>query len=318
MVIIMNTKMKFIRLGVIIGILFVSMLSLTVTLPKNAEALLPPLAEIRWQEGNDVQEAQVDPGKHGTVIFNGYVNCELVAGGAFQKVVVSLQATSDQSWPLTINPPQITFNPNTDADMPFSVTATVPSETSFYTSDTIRVSGRGVAYPGATQDVIDEVTATIKVKQFYKFSLECSKAYQEVSPSERLVFNLKILNQGNAADTYFVIIKNLEDLADKGWTVTLSTNIIEVEENDEKVVQIPVGTPIKFNLWINEIQNIVVEVKSDQEERNTGFTIPREFPLTVRQRGFSTPGFDPLFTILAFVGIAVVLNTRRIRNKKRR
>ena len=314
----MDKKFKCIRLGVIIGILFISMLSLTAAVPKEAEAVGPTvLAEVRWNPGQEVQEAEVKPGEHGTVLFSGIVNCELVAGGTFQKVVVSLSATSQQGWIPTVNPPQITFSPNTDTDVPFSVTVTVPSETSFYIADEIQVAGKGVAYPGIFQDIIEPISATIRVKQFYKFSMECAKAYQEVAPAERLVYNLRVKNHGNARDTFHIAIQNLEKLAKQDFTVTLSTDTIEVEPKDEGVVQIPIGTPIKFNLWLNEIETIMVEVKSEQEERNMGFTIPRAFPLTVRQRGFSTPGFDPIFTIMTFAGLAVILYSRRIRIRMR-
>jgi hypothetical protein len=317
---IMNTSFRILKLGIILIMMLGNMLFITVGLPDEAEAFLPPLAEIRWNEGQDVQEAEVKPGEHGTVIFTGVVNCEMVAGGTFQKVIVSLQASSDQGWTPVVNPPQITFNPNSDSNLPFSVTVTVPAETSFYTTDTIRVSGRGVAYPGATQDIIDEVTATIKVAQFYKFSLECSKAYQEVGPSERLAFDLRVKNHGNARDTFNIKISNLKELTKDGWTVTLSTDVIEINEKDEGVVQIPVGTPIKFNLWLNEIETVLVEVKSEQEEKNEGFTVPREYPLSVRQRGFSTPGFDPFFLLIGIAGLAVIVKTRNntIPRKRRR
>jgi len=294
-----------------------SMLGLTVTVPKEAEAVGPTvLATISWNPGQDIQEAEVKPGEHGTVLFTGVVNCDLVAGGTFQKVVVDLSATSEQGWSPTVNPPKITYSPNTDTDVPFSVTVTVPSETSFYITDTIQVSGKGVAFPGIFQDLIDPVSATIKIKQFYKFSLGCGKSYQEVGPTERLLYNVRIFNLGNARDTYHISIKNLEQLSKKGFTVTLEMDTVEIEAKNEATVGLPVGTPIKFNFWLNEIQSIIIEVKSEQEERNEGLTIPREFPLTVRQRGFSTPGFDPIFVIIAFAGLAVIINIKRTKNQK--
>ncbi len=305
----MYTTYRILKLGIMLTILLGSMLSLTVGMPDEAEAILPPSVEIKWADGQQVQEADVKPGESGLVTFSGTISADLSAGGTFQDVKVELTGSTDQAWPVTVTPVVSMLDTNTE-ERPISVTVAVTAESSYYTSGQLTLTGYATAFPGTLRYPIPAVTATIKIEQYYRFSVGCSKPYMEVAPSERLVFNLQIMNEGNARDKYQIEIKNLEKLSKDSWTVTLSRNQIEIPEKNEETIPIPVGTPIKFNLWINDVQNIEIVVKSVQEELNEGFTLPQSFPLTVRQRGFSTPGFEPIFLIIALAGLAVVVKTR--------
>ncbi len=305
----MDTKYRILKLGIMLTILVGSMLAITVGLPEGAEAVSTPVVNIQWAEGQQVQEADVRPGESGLVTFTGTVSADLPAGGAFQDVIVNLQGSTDQAWPVTVTPATVLLQPGTE-EAPISATVAVTPETSYYTAGSLTIGGTASAFPGSLRYPINPVTATIKIKQYYRFSIGCSKPYVEVAPSERLVFNLQIMNEGNARDKYGIEIKNLEKLSKDSWTITLSRPQIEIPEKNEETIPIPVGTPIKFNLWINEVQNIEVIVKSVQEELNEGFTLPQSFTLTVRERGFSTPGFEPLLLIIALAGLAVVIKTR--------
>jgi hypothetical protein len=301
-------------------ILLGSIVAITVSMPDEAEAVSTPVVEIKWAEGQEVQEADVRPGESGLVTFAGTVSAELAAGGAIQDVRVELVGSTDQGWPVTVTPAIVMLNPGTE-EKAVSVTVAVTPETSYYTSGTLTLGGRAAAFPGSLSYNIPSISGTIKIKQYYRFSIGCSKPYIEVAPSERLVFNLQIVNEGNARDKFGIEIKNLEKLSKSAWTVTLSRPQIEIPEKNEETIPIPVGTPIKFNLWINEVQNIEVIVRSVQEELNEGFTLPQTFTLTVRQRGFSTPGFEPFFIIFGLAGLAVFIKTRnvsRLSTRKRR
>jgi hypothetical protein len=137
--------------------------------------------------------------------------------------------------------------------------------------------------------------------------LECDKPYRQVNPTEQLAFNMRIWNYGNGRDTFTLFIPRLSTLAKDGWNIQLGTYTVEVEEKSQKVVQITINTPVKFNHWINEVTNIEIEVKSEQQEILEGTAFPKSYPLAVRQRGFSLPGFDPVFVIISLAFITVFL-----------
>ncbi len=305
----MSTMYRIFKLAIMLTILLGSVMAITVSMPEEAEAISTPVVEIRWAEGQEVQEADVRPGESGLVTFTGTVSADLAAGSVFQDVRVSLIGSTDQGWPVTVTPAIVMLNPGTE-EKAISCTVAVTPEMSYYTSGTLSLGGQAAAFPGSLQFTVPPITGTIKIKQYYRFTIGCAKPYVEVAPSERLTFQLRIMNEGNARDKFGIDINNLQKLTKDAWTVTLSQNQIEIQQINEDYIPIQVGTPIKFNLWINDVQTIEITVKSVQEELNEGYTLPQTFVLTVRQRGFSAPGFEPFFVIFALAGLAVFAKTR--------
>ncbi|UCH89030.1 MAG: hypothetical protein JSV49_12495 [Thermoplasmata archaeon] len=292
---------------------------------ENAEAIGQPVVTIRFHEGEEEQIADVRPGEHGTVTFPGTVEARIPAGSNIQDVVVSLVGSTGMNWPIAINPPKVQLDPGGQAA--FSVTVSVPPETSYYIQDSLTISGTAQSFPGAGAYRVDPITGTIRIAQFYKFSLECDKPYRQVSPTDQVAFNLRVWNYGNGRDTFTLFIPKLTTLAKDGWNIQLGTYTVEVEEKNQKTVQITINTPVKFNAWINDVTNIEIEVKSEQQEVLEGTAFPKTFPLAVRQRGASAPGFEPIFVIMSFAFITIFLgrgyrnhistNKRKARRKLR-
>ena len=195
----MDAKLRILRMGIMLTILLGSMISITAFIPQDAEAISAPVVNIRWAEGQEGQESYVKPGESGLVTFSGTVSAEIPMGGAIQDVIVNLIGSTDQGWPVTVTPATVLLQPGTQEE-PISVTVAVTPETSYYTSGGLTLTGTATAFPGSIRYTITPVQATIKIKQYYRFSIGCSKPYIEVAPSERLVFNLQIINEGNARD----------------------------------------------------------------------------------------------------------------------
>jgi hypothetical protein len=271
---------------------------------QEADAVLAPVVTIAFMPEEETQTADVRPGEHGTVTFPGTVRAELAAGGTVQNVVVTLQGSTSLNWPVTVNPATLTVAPGGD-EVPFSVTVTVPPETSYIISDTLSVGGRAQPFPGAGLYTVQPITGTILVAQFYKFALACDKPYKQVNPTEELAFNLRIWNYGNGRDTFRLFIPKLDKLAGDGWNVQLSQYTLDVDEKSQQTVQVQNKTPVKFNHWINRVETIEIEVSSEQQASLEGTAFPKTYPFAVRQRGFSLPGFDPILVIISFAFIAI-------------
>lgn len=296
---------KSIHVMLVMMLVSVGFLASISIMSEEAEAAGPPAVTISFHPGEEEQIADVRPGEHGTVTFPGEIEAELPAGGNVQDVIVSLSGSTDMNWPVTINPPVVHVNPGSKSA--FSVTVAVPPEMSYYVTATLTVTGQAVAFPGALRYPVQAVTGSIRIQQFYKFALECDKSYREVKPTEQLAFNLRIWNYGNGRDTYSLLIPRLSKLASEGWNVVLTTYNVQIEEKNPGIVQISVQTPVKFHHWINDVTTIEVEVKSEQQGEIAGEAISKIYPLSIRQRGFSLPGFDPMLIIISFAFITIFI-----------
>jgi hypothetical protein len=77
------------------------------------------------------------------------------------------------NFPIAINPPMVQLDPGGQAA--FSVTVSVPPETSYYVQDSLTIAGVARSFPGAGAYNVPPITGTIRIAQCYKFSLACSK-----------------------------------------------------------------------------------------------------------------------------------------------
>jgi hypothetical protein len=272
---------------------------------EDAEALGQPIVTVRFHEGESEQIANVRPGEHGTVIFPGTVEARIPAGSNTQDVVVYLSGSTTNTWPVVVNPPTIQVDPGGEA--PFQVTVAVPPETSYYVEDQLTITGTATTFPLGLNYNIQGTTGTIRIQQFYKFALSCDKPYREIAPTEQTVFNIKIWNYGNGRDTFNINIPNYNTLVSNGWNIQLERYTIYVMEKTPETVKVTIQSPVKFNHWINEVTQVKVDVVSKQQLELEATSFTETYPLAIRQRGFSLPGFDPIFVIMSFAFITVFL-----------
>jgi len=283
--------------------------------PINVVAIGPPTVTIQFDPGEESQDADVEPGEPCAVFFPGTVTADKAAGGSVQKIVVTLQASSEQGWAVTVNPPQLTLEPGETA--PFRVDVTVPAETSCYCTDTITISGRGVNYPGMTQDIIDSITGSIRINQFYQLAFRCPKSYVKTSPDTEIKIDFYIINHGNGRDVVHVGVNNLDDLDAKGFLVTLSANRVEVESKDEEKIEMVVRTP-KGASGLGK-HSIVIGFSSGDEESEDVKEL--EYPLTVDippEKIIFTTEFIVIITIFIIViAVGIILFWRRLKKRKK-
>lgn len=304
----MNGKFRSIRLGVIIGILLLTVFITMVKVPDNVVGpTVLPIATIGLDQS--FQTAEVHPGALGTVEFTGTVSCVL---NSATSAIVSLSATD--TWnSATITPSALPFSNDDPGQKTFRVSVKAPLYTSRNIVGKVTVTGQVVMYPTTLYGTVspsDGVEGRIDIQPFYKFQLSAPKKYQEVGPGQSMVYNIRIKNQGNIRDTFEIDVKNEKELTKDGFVITLSDRRVDVDEIQETEIKLTVNTPVEWNIWKNKVTGIQVSVVSVVSRDETGDDIEQLEFFKVRERGFSTPGFDPILLIIAFVGIAVIVKTR--------
>jgi hypothetical protein len=129
--------------------------------------------------------------------------------------------------------------------------------------------------------------------------------FQEISPGEVARFDIEIENMGNAKTVVdFTILTNPE-----GW----SPNIISsttISENTKTTVQLLVQPPYGFG-YHNDREQVQIKIIPSY------FADPllkgREYTetFTIQSRGFSTPGFEIIFTLIALIGVGFLIKKQK-------
>lgn len=136
--------------------------------------------------------------------------------------------------------------------------------------------------------------------------------YKEISPGEILTFNIDLENLGNAETEFIFSVIDVPD----GWSASIISNTkvgSRVDGKDPtKTVKLFVQAPYGFG-YHNEREDIRISVKGRYFAGGAGVleTEDYEITFTVRNRGFSTPGFEAAFTLFALVGIALIVKKRK-------
>ena len=136
---------------------------------------------------------------------------------------------------------------------------------------------------------------------------------KEVAPGEVTEFLIDLENLGNDI-TEFVF--RMGDLPE-GW-VANTVPAIKVPSalgggNNKATVTVSVTPPYGFGYHNND-ELIKVYVKGQYYAKTTGELLETEeyeIQLQVRNRGFSTPGFEGVFVILTLIGVAFIVKKRK-------
>ena len=296
----------------IFAIVFVMVFQVGVTyIPEESDAVLATICTISLDQSQ--QTAQVAPGQSGIVTFTGTVTTDMTIDSTTQKVLVSLTSSAG-GWATSVTPSTMAFSRQLTSGA-FSISVKVPPRTSHTITTTLIVGGTYQNIPGLG-NTIKETTAMINVKQFYKFQVECSKPFLEVDPGDQFVFQLKIRNMGNDQDTIRINQDPITEkkLNDMGWAVMLSQTDIILDEGTDQVVKISVTPPKEWNVWKNEITTIKVKIYSFQAMSLGEIPVEATYPLYVRERGASAPGFE--FELMAFALIFIMMIVTAITGRK--
>jgi len=301
--------------------MFVLLLSsVLIFIPEESEAVGNPRVTVSLDQSS--QEAQVAPGQSGLVTFTGLVRCTSPVDTQFQQVLVSLQADAG-GWAWSITPSSLSFDKAT-SELPFSCTVRVPPRTSHTQTGQVTISGTYRVQPGAFGSSIPgPATGMITIEQFYKFSVECPKPYIEVQPGSQLVYQLKLKNEGNDQDTLKVEVEdeNFKKLVNNNWAIQLSSDKFTINENEEAIVKLTVNTPMEWHIiWYNVVTTIRLKVYSSQAMELGEMSMGTEYPVYVRERGVSAPGFEAPILMMSLLFllmlIKVVMPENRLNRKR--
>ncbi len=225
-----------------IFIILILLIGLFQILPNNSIAVGNPVVHLQFNEGEEVQQANVRPGESGEVSFHGTVSADIPAGGAVQDVQVYLRAATNQGWPTTITPAVIMLQLGTE-EAPFIATVKVPIETSYGTESIIIIDGTAETFPGSSTSEVPPLAGTIKIAQYYRFALDCDAPTLKTTSGSDVTFELIIRNEGNGRDRFSIEVNNLDELTRKGFEIELSRSMIEIPEKGEQTVEITIKVP---------------------------------------------------------------------------
>jgi hypothetical protein len=151
-----------------------------------------------------------------------------------------------------------------------------------------------------------------------KFNIQ-EKSHEYINPNDEAIFNIEIENLGNAKTH---IESNIIDIPE-GWDAYIDPSIIIgaslVGDNPKRTLQLVVK-PINNFGYYNERE--IIQVSFIPSYYGDSSLEGKEYILSfiVESRGFTTPGFEFIFVILAFICIILVLkkhhkNGDKMKNK---
>ncbi len=312
------------RKPLILILLFLLILSnFIITVPVNAFSM--DYDGLRWDEGQEVQEADVSPGGSGVATFTGTLSVDIAAGGDVEEVWVELVGSTDKGWPVSISPSTIKLDPSNE-EKPFTAKVSVPQGTTYYTSGTIIVNGTATMYPSNNVSKVDGIIGTIRIKPFYTFDPSSMELIKKIDTDDGTIFNIIIENTGNIKDRYRISIENLDELTKLGFEIGCRSQI-EIESNESETIQLSVNAR---NTVDGGEYNIDVSIKSIQEEINEGFTTPQIVSLTAviekdddesqyedLQDNFISILIIGIIFIIVIVVIIILIGLRKSRGRNR-
>lgn len=292
------------RVGILTAIMIISILGSLAITSEKADAQNPiPVVNLEWNGPNE-KEAEPTPSAQGSVSFSGTCTVDMFVSG--ERIVVTLTASVSTGWPAVVSPSQMVFMQ--DGSQEFSVAVVVPQATSATAIGQLTVDARG---EGGGFIVTTNIQGIVTVKQYFRMTLESPKPFQEISPGTQTTYSVRVLNTGNAPDSFSLEVSNLESLNKKGWTVTLSTLTIEqLPPMEYQEITITIQPDRDWTIWTTESTLVSIKATSDMASIE-GVVIEKEFPLFVYERGAYIPGFDVMFLIIAFAIGLVVIKKRR-------
>lgn len=158
------------------------------------------------------------------------------------------------------------------------------------------------------------VSANIYIAPYYFTYYNCQKSYDEVAPGDEVDYEIWIMNLGNDENTYNIEILNEQELADKGFTVTLSESRIEVPEEGTGIVTIHVQTPSGTRgMGMNE-----VFFKVHQEKGENAYSRSREFSVDLKIPYEHIIYTTEFYIILAIIIMIIIISIILIRWRKKR
>ena len=154
-------------------------------------------------------------------------------------------------------------------------------------------------------------TGTITIAPQYApiVSVRPENTVYEVTPGEVLNIPVYLENLGNDKTRFLLSVDELPE----NWVASVNTDIVVDSAigggNNKETVMLSVTPPYTFG-YHQETQKIKFRAKGQYYASESGEVLEsdeRVYEITIRNGGFSTPGFEGVFVILALVGIAFIV-----------
>ncbi|MCK4348676.1 MAG: hypothetical protein KAW47_08675, partial [Thermoplasmatales archaeon] len=135
--------------------------------------------------------------------------------------------------------------------------------------------------------------------------------FKEIGAGETVTFPIDITGYSNARSR---IIFEVLDPAE-GWSTSINTEFFlgttALGEDATGTVNFMIQSPLDFG-YHNEVQQFSVRVKTMAAGHpGEGIDNTTLLQFTVRSRGFSTPGFEVTFTVVALMAVIVIYRKKR-------
>ncbi len=248
--------------------------------------------------------AQVAPGQSGIVTFTGVISIQNSGlGSTIQTIMVNLAADA-QGWPVSIVPEVMEFQ-DTNGSQSFAATVSVPPDTPMDKVGTITVSGTGNVQPGVKSFTLSSDSASILIKQYYDFEVNCTTPFQEARPGDSTVFKISLTNTGNGDDKVGIYLDNYVEVTGNGLTPIWSTNEVTIGPDLSAMVSLTIEVP--SSMTGNKVYNIKLLIYSITAQELGEIPIEITYPLHLRVKDQVTdlvPGFE--LSIFAFAAVIVI------------
>ena len=293
----MKNKIKTIGL---IAILFVGMLLIV---PSNVkgDAGVIPVAELYIPQPT-IKSVDADPASDGTTSFLG----ELKVSCQYPTVTEFEISCSQSDWVVAISPASVGLPAGDPSTADVTIVVKVPQGTNADVAGIVTIDGdTRTATPGLSWSREFGTQVTVMVNKYYVFSVSSPTPYIETGPHTQVTIKVNIENMGNAVvDDLYVTVENKKQLVSDGWTIIEPATKLQVSGEQNITVIIKVETPMKWTLWTDTPQEIVIKVSSSTAG------ISETYSTYIRQKGTYIPGFEPTIILIALGLIAVMLKKK--------
>lgn len=228
-------------------------------LSNNVTAIGEPVVNLRFDDGEAVQEASVGPGDPQAVIFHCTVSVQESIGSDVQGVYIELESSSEQGWESNVQPDIFYIYPGNSET--FEVVVSIPFGTSSEIEDTITVSGYAENYPSGTGGTeITPIYGTIKIKPYYQFTLHHFNEQIKIKPGTEEQFEFLIENTGNAITRFSIEVEDFDKLEDKGYEIEFSHTTIVIPEKENRSIKVTIILP-EHLMWLDEYYGFSYHIK---------------------------------------------------------
>ena len=160
------------------------------------------------------------------------------------------------------------------------------------------------------RSAMNKIPIEIKSGYYSNYQYEYP-TFKEIGAGETVTFPINIKGYSNARSR---IIFEVVDPAE-GWSTSINTEFFlgttALGEDATGTVNFMIQSPLDFG-YHNEVQQFSVRVKTMAAGHpDAGIDNTTVLQFTVRSRGFSTPGFEVTFTVVALMAVIVIYRKKR-------